>query len=156
MLVDRYTLITLPALLLMLSMAWSKLGSIYFKVFFVLLFVILSVRVYHRYYNKYKKPEYRELSIQIMRENPKTYPVLSREAWHINYFFRKYNAGYEVLHTDSLSEDWLKYKDKFWVILPRFHLNDSQKISIDAKFEVEKELTFYEMSAILYGRISHY
>jgi uncharacterized membrane protein len=153
MLVDRYTLITLPAVLLMIALGWRSIPNKYLKIFLVAVFVVCLVRVYHRYYNKFKKPEYRELSLEIIQQNTHAYPVLSREAWHLNYFFRKYHAGYEVQPIDSLHPSWLNGKEKFWVVIPQLHLNENQRALIRSGFEIEKELVFYGgMQAELYRR----
>jgi mannosyltransferase len=154
MLVDRYTLITLPAIILMIAAGYAGISRLYLRVGIMLVYLVLTVRVHHRYFHKYKKPEYRELSQQIIEENINSYPILSLEAWHFNYYFEKYNATTRVFNLHRLDDSvWLEDKSKFWIIFPE-HLNHEQATRIDAKFEVERVLQLYNADAQLYRKRS--
>lgn len=150
MMIDRYTIITLPALILMISMGFFCLKNRYLRIIIILIFLVCTFRVHYRYYRKFKKPQFRELAYSIITENTNHYPVVADWAWHFNYFFRKYNAGYEVQlrHTINFNE-WLKDKEYFWVIYPE-HLNETQSALIDSSFVVEKTLIFHQAQAHLY------
>jgi len=153
MLVDRYTIITLPAILLVIAMGWVYIKEVYLKILIVLIFVYCDFRVHHRYFDRYKKSEYRELAFHIIQENKNSYPVLSQHSWHFSYFFRKYNAGYEVQHIIKLNEpDWVSNKEKIWIIAPQVHLLGGQAEMLNASFQVEKELQQDDCNAVLYAR----
>jgi len=152
-LVDRYTIITLPAILLGIAMGWVYIEKVYLKILIVLIFVVSDFRIHHRYFYGFKKVEYRELAFHIVEENKACYPVLSQYAWHFNYFFKKYNAGCEVEHLIKLSEPgWVDNKEKIWIIAPQVHLLGGQAEILNASFQVEKELQQYECNAVLYAR----
>lgn len=153
MLVDRYTIITLPAILLMIAIGWVYVKSVYLRILLVLIFVVSDLRIHYRYFTKYKKSEYRELAFHIVQENKISYPVLSQYPWHFNYFFKKYNAGYEVQHILKLNEsDWVSNKQKIWIIAPQAHLFGGQAEMLNASFQVEKELQHFDVNAVLYAR----
>ncbi len=155
MLVDRYTIITLPVILLMIAIGWVYIKNVYIKILIILIFVISDFRVHYRYYTKYKKSEWRELAFQIIQENKNSYPVLSQYPWHFNYFFKKFNAGFEVQHMLNLSEpNWVKNKEKIWIIQPQEHTYGGQLEMLNASFQLEKELKYpnTNANAVLYTR----
>jgi mannosyltransferase len=153
MLVDRYTIITLPAILLVIAIGWVYVKNVYLKIVLVLIFIVSDFRVHYRYFTRYIKSEYRELAFHIVRENKISYPVLSQYPWHFNYYFRKYNAGYEVQHILKLNEpDWVSNKQKIWIIAPQTHLFGGQAEMLNASFQVEKELQHFDVNAVLYAR----
>ena len=155
MLVDRYTIITLPAILLVVAMGWVYIKRVYIRILIVLIFIYWDFRVHHRYFERFKKSEWRELSFQIIQENKNSYPVISQYPWHFNYFFRKYNAGYEVQPMLNLSDpDWVKNKEKIWVIYPQQHTYGGQLEMLNASFQIEKELKYPDTNAdaVLYTR----
>lgn len=152
MLVDRYTIITLPAILLVIAMGWVYIKNVYLKIVLVLIFVVSDFRIHSRYFTRYRKSEYRELAFHIIQENKNSYPVLSQYPWHWNYFFRKFHA-LEVQPMLNLSEpDWIKDKEKIWVIAPQAHLLGGQAEILDSSFLVENELQQYDCNAVLYAR----
>lgn len=152
MLVDRYTIITLPAILLMIAMAWVYIKNMHLKILLVLIFVVSDYRIHSRYFTKYKKSEWRELAFQITQENKNSYPVLSQYPWHWNYFFRKFHAS-EVKPMLNLSEsDWIKNKEKIWIIAPQDHLLGGQPEILNASFQAEKEIQTLDINAVLYAR----
>jgi Ca2+/Na+ antiporter len=156
MLIDRYTIISLPAILLAIALGWVYLKNRYLKILIVLIFIVSDLRIHYRYFTRYKKSEYRELAYEIIQENKNSYPVLSLYPWHFSYFFRKYNAGYEVQHIRTLSEpDWINDKEKIWIIHPREHtLGGQLELLKNASFQIEKELKFPDTNgnAVLYER----
>lgn len=152
MLVDRYTIITLPAILLVIAMGWVHIKNVHLKIFLVLIFIISDYRIHSRYFTKYVKSEWRELAFQITQENKNSYPVLSQYPWHWNYFFRKFNAA-EVQPMLNLSEpDWVKNKERIWIIAPQAHLLGGQPEILNASFQVEKEIQTLDINAVLYVR----
>jgi len=152
MLVDRYTIITLPTILLMIAMGWVYIKKVYLKILLVLIFVVSDFRIHLRYFIRYKKSDWRELSFHIIQENKSSYPVLAMYPWHFNYFFRKFNDG-EVQSTLKLNEpDWVNNKEKIWIINPQAYLSGGQAELLKASFQVEKELQHDECNAVLYAR----
>lgn len=150
MIVDRYTIITLPALLLMVAMGWVHIKNLYIRLSLVVAFVVFTFPAYRYYFYTFKKQQFRELSMQIIKENDNSYPVISEWAWHFNYFFKKYSAPHEVLNTNSIGySNWTT--EKFWIIIPEL-LDESQRVAIEQKFEVEKEIKLYNANATLYKR----
>lgn len=153
MLIDRYTIITLPAILIVIAMGWVYVKNVHLKILLVLIFIVSDFRIHYRYFTKYIKSEYRELACHIVQENKISYPVLSQYPWHFNYFFRKYKAGYEVQHVLKLNEpDWVSNKQKIWIIAPQVHLFGGQAEMLNANFQVEKELQHFDVNAVLYAR----
>lgn len=155
MLMDRYTIITLPAILLVIAMGWVYIKKVYLKILIVLIFLVSDFRIHHRYFDRWKKSDWRELTFQIIQENKNSYPVVSQYPWHFNYFFKKYNAGYEVQPMLNLSDpDWVSNKEKIWIINPQAHTYGGQLEMLNASFQIEKELKYPDTNydAVLYAR----
>ena len=153
MLVDRYTIITLPAILLVIAMGWVYIKKMHLKILLVLIFVVSDFRIHYRYFTSYKKSEWRELAFQIIQENKNSYPVLSLYPWQFNYFFRKFNDGYEAQNVLKLNEpDWVINQEKIWIIAPQAHLLGGQTEMLNASFQVEKEIQTLDVNAALYAR----
>jgi mannosyltransferase len=153
MLLDRYTIITLPAMLLAVALGWVYIKNVHLKILIVLIFVVSDARIHYVYFTRYQKSEWRELAFQIIQENKNAYPVLSQYPWHWNYFFRKFKAPEEVQPMQNLSEpDWLKKEDRIWIIAPQSHLLGGQPEILNANFQVEKEIQTLNANAVLYVR----
>lgn len=153
MIIDRYTMITLPAILLMISVGWTRIGNAYVKVVLALLFIVLTWRADHRYFSRYLKPQYRELSSEIIRQNTEDLPVLSSWAWQFNYYFRKYNADYKVISPDDRElQDLLSTASGFWVIFPQDYLSEMRLRLIDLHFNKTKDLEFHGINASMFER----
>ncbi len=72
--------------------------------------------------------------------------------WHWDCFFRKFHAS-EVHPVLNLSEpDWVKNKNKIWIIAPQAHLLVGQHEILNANSQVEKETQTFDIDAVLYSR----
>jgi uncharacterized membrane protein len=154
MIIDRYTIITLPAIIFIVSSGFLRLSYRYIQILVVVLFLIFSFRTHYKYFTKYKKQEMRELTHQVIIENPEHFPVFSRWAWHLNYYFDKYRAGQSIhLLEEADLVTFTESVDGFWVIFPH-HLNQRQMDIINVEFESSRELLYYQAQAKLFKRKS--
>jgi 4-amino-4-deoxy-L-arabinose transferase-like glycosyltransferase len=151
MMLDRYTMITLPAVILTIAIGWSWLKPTPVKIITMMIFIVCVTRVMNRYYKRPMKPQYREITQEVINDNKNLLPVYSQHAWHLNYYTRKYGVPYSVLpltertagHTDSLSG--------FYVIFPEF-LTDADKEQIFKSFELKKEFKLFHADAVYYEK----
>lgn len=151
MMVDRYTMITLPAVILTIAIGWTWLKPMPAKIIIAIIFVVCVTRVLNRYYKKPMKPQYREITQEVINHNKNRLPVFSQHAWHLNYYTRKYAVPYAV---ESLTGPIAQRVDSlpgFYVIFPEF-LSDADKDQIAKTFEVKKAFSLFHADAVYYEK----
>jgi uncharacterized membrane protein len=154
LMLDRYTIITLPAVLLITASGWLYVESRMLKGVLVFVFIFFTWRADHRYFFAFKKPNYRGISRQIVTENKsEKNPVVSFHAWHFNYFFEKYHAGYAVIDNSRANlQEITKNVEKFWVIFPDEHLTPDQRVFVSSNFKQISEIKLEKINAKLFER----
>ncbi|HQQ95909.1 MAG TPA: glycosyltransferase family 39 protein [Cyclobacteriaceae bacterium] len=149
---DRYTMITLPAIIVTIAFGWNTIRPLAIRVFLLLVFIFFTWRADHRYFYAFKKPEYRELVRTVIEKNTDKLPVLSNTvAWHCNYYFRAFHAGYEVI--DSRNMDFMNLSREFsriWILNPRNDLSDAQRAILESKYVKTTEIELEEVHAALF------
>lgn len=152
---DRYTIITLPAIILAIAFGWYSIKPWGIRLFLVLIFIFFTWRADHRYFYAFKKPEYRELVSTVIERNKDKVPVLSNTvAWHCNYYFRTFHAGYEVIDARNMDFGTLSPKySKIWILNPRNDLTDAQRMILESKFVKSDEIELEEVHAALFVAI---
>jgi len=137
-LTDRYTIVTLPVILLLIAVGIDAIpsGQIRLVVFAVIIF--FSIRTYSRYISKYDKPDFRKLSELVIEENSSKIPVVSTWAWHFNYYFRKAAVSYEVLHLEEnvIHQNGI-LATGFWLLVPG-RVPEQQKAQFLIFFRISK------------------
>lgn len=149
---DRYTIITLPAIVVTIAFGWNSIQSARMRVFLVLIFVFFTWRADHRYFYAFKKPEYRELVSSVIARNTDHVPVLSKSvAWHCNYYFRAFGAGYEAIDSKEMNFGALSPEfSRIWILNPRTDLTDDQRKMLETRYEKSEEIELEEVHAALF------
>jgi len=114
LLFNRYTIVTLPALLVAAAIAVDLMRRNLMKVYFVMLVVIFSVIhlfFYDQYYETRTKTQWRELSAFVVRNNANKIPLISDREWQLRYYF-----GLANYHPTYVSQDSLPNLNKVWVV----------------------------------------
>ena len=103
-LVIRYTILTLPVFICVLSAGFSsfrlrQVGNFLVTVFFILSAIhLFSVQ---KYYSAAKKTQFRELTQFLATNNPNNYPIVnSKTSWHNLYYMEKYGVTAQVIDED--------------------------------------------------------
>ena len=122
MLADRYTIVTLPAWILLFAIGWSKINNLKIKFAVapvLVLAAVINLFFFKQHYTRLKKDQWREASQFVISKNTSHYPVYSTLAWNYNFYFRNQSQKVNNLYTSDLSKT-----DKLWLLLA--HLTEEE------------------------------
>jgi uncharacterized membrane protein len=154
----RYTILVLPAYIILLSFGVELISSNILKYTLLAFFCVLSLTdlfFVKKYYASVSKTQFRELAAFISKQTF-TLPVLSEKtAWHQGYYFRQNNYPYPVLdaRNDFLMDSVLSEKKipGFWIV--DGHNAEKPSGSLNKKlngYSIALEKEFYDAWAQLY------
>ena len=115
---SRYTIIVLPAWLLVFALGWERITNMRTKtVLAAMLFVsfLINLQFFKKYYTQISKDQFRECAQFVQKVNKEHYPMYAHPplAWHFNYYFR--DQPYKVI---TLTER--KVSGKCWLLQGHF------------------------------------
>lgn len=119
MMVVRYTIITLPAIIILLSLAIVSFKKNIPSVLLIVIFSfsILNLFVGIHYYSTIKKEQLREVAKEVIEANEQPSVIFSYYAWHYNYYFKSLGSTQRVIHPESVKyETELSKVDHVWLI----------------------------------------
>jgi 4-amino-4-deoxy-L-arabinose transferase-like glycosyltransferase len=164
MLYPRYTIVALPAVLLLLAYSIELFNNTLLRSVMLVLFVVLSLGhlfFVQKYYKEVSKTQFREMTDYIVKENPSNFPVINQStSWHQGYYLKKMNSSAAVLpgNKEALIDSVLhktsaRYDvEGFWLAgahsdpLPA----EVSLVSLDTAYVLLKQKTFYDAWARLY------
>ncbi len=161
----KYTIITLPALILLFATGWSTLTN--YRVKIVLLITIListciNMSFFNQYYFAVKKEQLREAAEVVIKYNTNNTKVYSSLSWFYNFYFRQYGSNIVVLNPTDMQFDRLSYSsvDAFggektvWVLQGHLvpPLTPEQQQYLDQNFVLDQKFDFASSYAYLYRR----
>lgn len=156
-LIDRYTIVMLPGLLLCISMGFDYIVKTSLKYAAVLLFICCSliVLVYERgFYKSTNKDDFKGATL-FVKSNQKqpNYHVLSDKSWFFKYYFDQYGLTPQYLDHEQLSDhrflvtdkvyrnEWLvidtNLKD-IWIVSAHFQNLDQMKHICDTMLQSQR------------------
>ena len=152
MVVDRYTIVTLPAWILLFAIGWKYITALRVKYAVVLLLTISAIGnlfFFRNYYTRVKKDQWREASEIVINKNKSHFPIYSTVAWHFTFYFRNQPEKINDLYSSDLSGT-----EKFWFLVA--HLNeeeqDTQIRGLEEGFKMTERYTFFGANAVLFER----
>lgn len=154
MLYVRYTMVSLPAWILIISIGWDELRNNRIKYGFLVvvsLSMILNLFFFRKHYVRIDKQQFREVS-EFIKEANSQYPVYSLFAWHYDFYFRDHRI--EVKEFDPAEVVGL---DGFWLLqVEFFDPSEKQKVieTVSDEFEIAETHPFHKTDAVLLRRIS--
>jgi uncharacterized membrane protein len=110
----RYTMIALPAWILMFSIGWNAIEKDSWKKSFVWLIplsVCVTLIFFKQHYTRLEKQQFREVSQLVIEKNTPHLPMLSLRDWHFNHYFRDQPDKVQNLAAADLSGI-----DEFWFL----------------------------------------
>ncbi len=147
----RYTIVTLPALLVLSAVGWAILSSTVWKrVSLVLLLVgiIVNFSFFKQPYTRITKDQFREAS-QFVRERNNNLPIYSTFSWHYNFYFRDSVNKVQPLSINNLQAD------SFWLLQGQLSEEDAQaeinKLTVN--YQIVDSGTFFGTKALLFKRL---
>jgi uncharacterized membrane protein len=163
MLIPRYTIIVLPAILLLLSYGIILFRHNLTRYIVLALLVVLSflqLFLVQHYYSTPIKTQFREMTRYVVKENKNNYPILNeRTHWHQQYYLDHFGSrastftGKKEAMIDSILSGSSTYSFKgFWLVGAHGDLKpDSNKISqLDTAWVRVKEKEFNDSWAMLF------
>ncbi|HEX7847247.1 MAG TPA: hypothetical protein VF476_15710, partial [Chitinophagaceae bacterium] len=164
MLVTRYTIVILPAILLALAYGIVSFRHILLQWLVASFFVILSL-IYllytYKYYGHTSKTQFREMTRYIVDENIASFPIINEKThWHQQYYLKKFNSkaallpGKKESMIDSiLAKSSAQYMvDGFWIAGAHGDPKPDPSViaRLDSTYLLLKQKDFYDAWAMLY------
>jgi len=149
MLADRYTIVTLPAWIIVFSLGWNKINNLklkYILALVVVLSAIINLFFFKQHYTRLKKDQWREASNYVISRNTLHYPLYSTVSWHFNYYFRNQPEKVSDLYSSDLSK-----VDKFWFLVAHFDEveMEAQIEKLKERFVIIERQSFFGANAVL-------
>lgn len=122
MIISRYFIIVLPAIILIISIGISQFKNSVFRTSIVALFVIFSLTdivVIKNYYNSINKAQFREATNFIINNNKNKEKVVSSLGWYMPYFLNNGKNKFEIvdksldIYLSEIQQDTTKLSP-FW------------------------------------------
>ncbi len=164
MLASRYTIIVLPAILLMLSSGVSFIKNTLIRNLILVLFLVVSltdILFVKKYYTTIRKTQFRELTEYIAKHYEDGYAIISpKSSWHFSYYAYENGISKNLLIKDSENiidlVNKIKTKKGFWLVgahsTPK--VREDELKNIYANYVLVKSLNFFDAWAQLYERRS--
>lgn len=112
MLQERYTIICLPSIIVMISLGFGLLKE---KLRYTLLIgtcctALISLIFIEKYYTTVRKEDWRGLAELIIRDMKSDEIVVSRHAWYCNYYFKALKSNVRAIQEEELKDENLQTK----------------------------------------------
>lgn len=148
MLVNRYTIVTLPAWIIVFAVGWEKIKNLKWKYalpLILLLSAMVNLVFFRQHFTRLKKDQFREASEIVLNRNTSHYPIYSNLFWHFGFYFRNNPEKVKDLKTVDLST----VRD-FWIL--QAHASDdemnAQIVEFDKHYNVFERHSFYGANAV--------
>jgi len=150
MLSNRYTIVTLPAWIILFSLGWNRIRNVKLKYAMSVILVlsaIINLNFFRKHYTVIRKDQFREASQLVLVKNENSYPIYSSLAWHFNFYFRETNNPVRDMSSANLSGI-----EKFWLLQAHFTEEDWQaEINrLAPSFKVVEKYPLIGANAILF------
>jgi hypothetical protein len=164
MLLSRYAIVVLPAILLIMAWGIELFKKPILKYLLTILFVVLSlVHLFFtkKYYSTVSKTQFREMTKYIVDNNQNNYPVINdRTGWHQTYYLREFGSKAKLLNgsREKLVDSFLAEDNRggvikgFWIAGAHGDkkMDDALVHRLDSSFMLVKEKQFLDAWAGLY------
>jgi mannosyltransferase len=150
LLLPRYTIVTLPALIIIIACGWIEIEGIKWRKLIALVaFLSMTLNLFfiRKYYSKITKQQLREASAVVKENNVNNDAIYSTIPWHYNYYMKG--------KVKDLSSFEQSKPDAFWLLTAEL-FSENERTVLLAKFEsdfyTEKEYKFYKAEAFFLKR----
>jgi uncharacterized membrane protein len=153
MLYIRYTIVSLPAWLIILSLGWDEIKSLKLRkaiAIIVGLSMVINLIFMRKHYTRIDKQQFREVSDLVKQRNVDSTPVLSVFALPYSYYFRNSHLKVNDLNTSDVSQ-----LNKFWLLQAEFFSPEEKTEVLDrfeGEFDVKERHPFHKTEALLLER----
>ena len=126
MLFPRYTIVVVPAFLLVLAYGIELFRHPVLKIIitsFFVIFSLITIYINKFYSNDPRKSQFREMTKYVVTENTNNYPIINQvTSWQQQYYLKKFKSGAEVISgpkndlIDSILTSPRWNLDGFWIV----------------------------------------
>jgi uncharacterized membrane protein len=154
----RYTLITLPALLIIFSIGWRIIPKQSIKLSIIGLITISTATnlfFVKDYYYTITRMQFRELIQDLIAQNTESIKVYSDGAWYFNYYLDHYKANFQAYDTYRRNlENELANEKAIWILFsPSLEgATPEQMQYINTYYTPKKKIQHFQAEAVLYER----
>ncbi len=160
MLSPRYTIVVLPAIILMLSFGITLIPNNHVKNGLLIMFVLTSLIdlvFVKKYYSQISKTQFRELTSYIANHRSNKYPIVNpNTTWHFQYYAKKHGIEKYILgeDTDQLLDSLAQIKNGigFWIVgthnTPK--ITDDRVKLLSINYSLSETKDFYDAWVQLY------
>lgn len=148
MLVERYTIISLPVIFMFLALGLRYISNTKVLVsilFLLIVSTVLNFTLFNKHYFSYHKGQFREAALQVIRLNESQTKVFSTLAWHYNFYFDQFNANVDVIDPNSVDfAANIATENKLWVLIGHgVPLSPEQNSLITKDFQLKAKYSYY-------------
>lgn len=162
-LLPRYCIITLPAIILVISYGFMLIRNLKVKLVCISLLSVSAVVMLFFVAPPYKPvwaEDWREVAAYFSREKSENQVVFSKLAWYHEFYFQQYGVPVPIDQRTPDFNDLINNSQKIWLLQhPKYRNGDTlrgfspeQLQLIEAKFDLEKRIQFPNNEALLYLR----
>jgi hypothetical protein len=158
MLIKRYFMSALPAIILIIAIGLSSIKSRAVVIIIGSIFVFssfINLILVNKYYVKVSKTQFREITEEVNLKNVDKNPIVYRMAWHMEYFFNKNEIKLVHSNLDNYV-DKIKRKNKlenFWAMGAHrnpYKVKPKTQAFLDKNFYLIDEINYYDTWAKYY------
>jgi uncharacterized membrane protein len=148
----RYTIVTLPAWILIFALGWDEIVSRRWKYAILAtaaLSSVINIFFIRDHYHKIQKQQFREASYAVQNASEEA-PVFSNYAWHYNFYFRERPEKVQPLMDLKVSEI-----SRFWLLQAEFFTaqeNANELAPYLDEFNVVRTHSFHRTNAVYLER----
>lgn len=158
MMVVRYTIIVLPAILIILALSITYLKRQWIPSLVIIL-TLMSLRTLffvQDHYSEIEKEQWREVTKEVIKEKKSSVIILSYYAWHYNYYFKSLNSNYRVTHPSAINyEEAINKANYVWLLQgheDNIGASREEVNIIEREFRQIKQVIFVGARGTLYER----
>lgn len=154
----RYTLITLPALLMVFALGWRTISRQNIRLIVIGLIAVssaINLLYVKDYYHTVTRMQFRELSHDLIKEKADSAKVYSDAAWYFNYYLKHYKAGFVAYDTYGRNfENELANEQAIWILYSGAleGATPEQMKYIHTYYKPSKKIQYFQVEGVLYER----
>jgi len=155
MIVSRYFINILPAILLIFAIGIDQMKSNVVKMVLMLFLIVFSandILVVKKYYDTPTKTQFKQLSKFIAKNNSSHDPVITELAWYFPFFFKNEKVKIDIYentldnYVSEMSRDTTKIR-AFWYAnghIKPYAVNEQTQKFLDEHFTVENNVELFD------------
>lgn len=149
---QRYTIVTLPALILLFALGWDRIRNNKWKYALppmLAMSLFINMIFFKQHYTKLEKDQFREASEVVKSNNKFHYPIYSVLSWHFNFYFRDSADTVNSLYDSDLSSI-----ETFWLLQAHYTPDEMEAETgrLSKNFIVVEKYSLYGANALLMKR----